>query len=43
MAQPIFKVFLVKAKDAYYKLSKEEQDKLGKKIEDAQKLLALRG
>ena len=37
MAQPIYKVFMVNMKDAYYKLSPEERDKFDKKVEEALK------
>jgi len=37
MAQPIYKVWLAKPKDAYYKLSLEERDKMQKKAEEALK------
>jgi len=37
MAQPIFKVWMGNFKDAYYKLSPEERDKLGAKVGQALK------
>ena len=35
MAQPIYKVFLLKPTEAWYQLSKAEQDKILKKLEAA--------
>ena len=37
MTGPIYKVWLAKARDAFYKLSSEERDELFKKGEDALK------
>jgi len=37
MAQPIYKVWLMKPKDAYYKLSPEERDKMQTKSAEALK------
>jgi hypothetical protein len=37
MAQPIYKVYLMKWKDAWYKLTPEEQEKLLNKVEQAMK------
>ncbi|HVP21609.1 MAG TPA: hypothetical protein VMS73_07075 [Anaerolineaceae bacterium] len=37
MAQPVYKVWMMKYKDAFYKLSKDEQDKLGTAVDAALK------
>ncbi len=37
MAQPIYKVFMMKYTESWYKLSKEEQDKLMAKAAEALK------
>jgi hypothetical protein len=37
MAQPIYKVFLIKFKESYYKLTPEEQNELGAQNEESLK------